>query len=69
MNNIKAYAVETIDGATKLFNTDEIEEAQHLFACRGTCMFALYMHPVQKEPPRLAEREKANDQKRIQAYQ
>jgi hypothetical protein len=46
----KAYAVETIDGSTKLFNDDELEAAQHMFACRGTSMFTLYMHPVEQTP-------------------
>lgn len=46
----KAYAVETIDGSTKLFNNNELKEAQRLFDSRGTSMFALYMHPVEKEP-------------------
>ncbi len=50
MNNIKAYAVETIDGSTRFFNIDEIEEAQRLFDSRGSSMFALYMHHAQIEP-------------------
>ena len=50
MNNIKAYAVETIDGATKFFDVNEIEEAHRLFDSRGSSMFALYMHHAQLEP-------------------
>ena len=39
----KAYAVETIDCSIKLFNADELEEAEQLFDSRGTSMFALFM--------------------------
>ena len=46
----KAYAVETIDGSTKLFNADELEAAQHMFDCCGASMFALYMRPVEQAP-------------------